>query len=324
MKEQRYRERPTLTDRFMCSGKLPRILGNWYGQVINMSGIKVTTIFRISKIFEVDQSSEFVLFIRKYSDTYHRRTFIFLSNLTDIIRPQILENDSDDNLRRNIQQAVDSIYLENTFDVLSNELFDQMVLISSVNKVEFKNEVGKRFARNGMGNLSSQVVIRGDICVRLLRKRRNKSSKRAGRSGCNDSEGNEPPGWCIYATVALVAVGCYLNALGGDFVHDDIPAVVRNKDVLAQNPWTSILKDDFWGTPMHDINSHKSYRPLTTLTFREFPQDFLHFLPNIPSRFLRKTTLMINQIRKFPSFVDVWEEQETLSMIGVNENTRTT
>ncbi|XP_076380772.1 protein O-mannosyl-transferase TMTC1 [Megalopta genalis] len=94
------------------------------------------------------------------------------------------------------------------------------------------------------------------------------SSRRAGRSGCNDAEGNEPPGWCIYATVALVAVGCYLNALGGDFVHDDIPAVVRNKDVLAQTPWTSVLKDDFWGTPMHDINSHKSYRPLTTLTFR--------------------------------------------------------
>ncbi|XP_076748886.1 protein O-mannosyl-transferase TMTC1 isoform X2 [Xylocopa sonorina] len=94
------------------------------------------------------------------------------------------------------------------------------------------------------------------------------NSKRSGRNGCNDAEGNEPPGWCIYATVALVAVGCYLNALGGDFVHDDIPAVVRNKDVLAQTPWTSVLKDDFWGTPMHDINSHKSYRPLTTLTFR--------------------------------------------------------
>ncbi|XP_031836634.1 protein O-mannosyl-transferase TMTC1 isoform X1 [Nomia melanderi] len=94
------------------------------------------------------------------------------------------------------------------------------------------------------------------------------SSRRAGRNGCNDAEGNELPGWCIYATVAVVAVGCYLNALGGDFVHDDIPAVVRNKDVLAQTPWTSVFKDDFWGTPMHDINSHKSYRPLTTLTFR--------------------------------------------------------
>lgn len=105
-----------------------------------------------------------------------------------------------------------------------------------------------------------------------MRRRNNgcccQSSKRAGRSGCSDPDENESPGWCIYATIALVAVGCYLNALGGDFVHDDIPAVVRNKDVLAQTPWTSVLKNDFWGTPMHDVNSHKSYRPLTTLTFR--------------------------------------------------------
>lgn len=107
----------------------------------------------------------------------------------------------------------------------------------------------------------------------IMRRRNNgcccQSSRRmVGRGGCNDSEGNEPPVWCIYATVALVAVACYLNALGGDFVHDDIPAVVRNKDVLAQTPLTSLLNNDFWGTPMRDVNSHKSYRPLTTLTFR--------------------------------------------------------
>ncbi|KAG7204739.1 hypothetical protein KM043_005153 [Ampulex compressa] len=101
-------------------------------------------------------------------------------------------------------------------------------------------------------------------------------SRRNGRSGCNEAEGNEPPGWCIYAAVALVAVGCYLNALGGDFVHDDIPAVVRNKDVLAQTPLASVLTDDFWGTPMQDVNSHKSYRPLTTLTFRRVLK-LLHF-----------------------------------------------
>ncbi|XP_058804494.1 protein O-mannosyl-transferase TMTC1-like isoform X2 [Phymastichus coffea] len=79
---------------------------------------------------------------------------------------------------------------------------------------------------------------------------------------------NPPPNWCVYPAVGLVALGAYLNALGGDFVHDDIPAIVRNKDVLAQNPWSSLLKDDFWGTPMNDPSSHKSYRPLTTLTFR--------------------------------------------------------
>ncbi|XP_043791452.1 protein O-mannosyl-transferase TMTC3-like, partial [Apis laboriosa] len=105
-----------------------------------------------------------------------------------------------------------------------------------------------------------------------MRRRNNgcccQSSRRIGRGGCNDTEGSEPPVWCIYATVALVAVACYLNALGGDFVHDDIPAVVRNKDVLAQTPLTTLLKNDFWGTPMRDVNSHKSYRPFTTLTFR--------------------------------------------------------
>lgn len=95
-----------------------------------------------------------------------------------------------------------------------------------------------------------------------------KRSARVGSCGESVSDASEPPGWCVYAAVALVAVGCYLNALGGDFVHDDIPAVVRNKDVLAQTTIASVLTDDFWGTPMQDVNSHKSYRPLTTLTFR--------------------------------------------------------
>lgn len=106
-------------------------------------------------------------------------------------------------------------------------------------------------------------------------KRRNNGSscfcqtgKRNGRSGCNGTEANEPPGWCIYVAVALVAVGCYLNALDCDFVHDDIPAVVRNRDVIGKASWSSVLNDDFWGTPMESINSHKSYRPFTTLTFR--------------------------------------------------------
>jgi hypothetical protein len=68
--------------------------------------------------------------------------------------------------------------------------------------------------------------------------------------------------------VALVALGAYLNALGADFVHDDIPAIVRNKDVLGQTSLFGLLGNDFWGTPMQDPGSHKSYRPLTTITFR--------------------------------------------------------
>lgn len=77
-----------------------------------------------------------------------------------------------------------------------------------------------------------------------------------------------PSDLVLYGVVGLVSVACYVNGFRGDFVHDDIPAITMNKDVLAQNPLSHVFKNDFWGTPMADINSHKSYRPLTTLTFR--------------------------------------------------------
>ncbi|XP_045764022.1 protein O-mannosyl-transferase TMTC1-like [Maniola jurtina] len=74
--------------------------------------------------------------------------------------------------------------------------------------------------------------------------------------------------WAIYALVASVGALTYSNSLNGEFVHDDIPAIVSNGDVTGVNPVLNIFKNDFWGTPMSDTGSHKSYRPLTTLTFR--------------------------------------------------------
>lgn len=75
-------------------------------------------------------------------------------------------------------------------------------------------------------------------------------------------------GWSIYAPAGVTTLICYLNALNGYWVHDDVPAIVRNKDVLGSAPFVNLFRNDFWGTPMADLNSHKSYRPLTTLTFR--------------------------------------------------------
>ncbi|XP_037870947.1 protein O-mannosyl-transferase TMTC1 [Bombyx mori] len=72
----------------------------------------------------------------------------------------------------------------------------------------------------------------------------------------------------IYAMVTATAVLSYVNSLHGDFVHDDIPAVVTNGDVVGTNSLKQLFLDDFWGSPMADVNSHKSYRPLTTLSFR--------------------------------------------------------
>lgn len=78
-----------------------------------------------------------------------------------------------------------------------------------------------------------------------------------------------PSSWPQYILVGSFAAACYMNGLGGEFVHDDVPAVVLNKDVVASSRrMLAAFGDDFWGTPMMDSRSHKSYRPLTTLTFR--------------------------------------------------------
>jgi hypothetical protein len=75
--------------------------------------------------------------------------------------------------------------------------------------------------------------------------------------------------------VAKVALGCavlavvaHLNAMPNGFTFDDVAAVNRNADVLGTTPVESLLHNDFWGRAMNDKGSHKSWRPLTTLTYR--------------------------------------------------------
>ncbi|XP_052873256.1 protein O-mannosyl-transferase TMTC1-like [Anopheles cruzii] len=80
--------------------------------------------------------------------------------------------------------------------------------------------------------------------------------------------GSGQQSWAMYPVVGLIAALCYLNGIHGDFVHDDVPAITLNKDVLGLSPVAQVFRNDFWGTPMADLGSHKSYRPLTTLTFR--------------------------------------------------------
>ena len=68
----------------------------------------------------------------------------------------------------------------------------------------------------------------------------------------------------------LITSICFWNAAfaPGEFVHDDLVAVVRNPDVLGENGSFQLFLNDFWGEPMHHQTSHKSYRPFTVLTFR--------------------------------------------------------
>nr|XP_027200456.1 transmembrane and TPR repeat-containing protein 1-like isoform X2 [Dermatophagoides pteronyssinus] len=72
----------------------------------------------------------------------------------------------------------------------------------------------------------------------------------------------------IYIVIILISIICFSNSLNGDFVHDDIPAIVKNDDVHGTTTIWQLFNNDFWGRPMSDTESHKSYRPITTFTFR--------------------------------------------------------
>ncbi|XP_015917607.1 protein O-mannosyl-transferase TMTC4 isoform X2 [Parasteatoda tepidariorum] len=68
--------------------------------------------------------------------------------------------------------------------------------------------------------------------------------------------------------VFLCAVICFSNSIEGEFVFDDSEAVINNFDLKPDTPLSSIFQNDFWGTKLTHNTSHKSYRPLTVLTFR--------------------------------------------------------
>ncbi|KAG8513959.1 Protein O-mannosyl-transferase TMTC3, partial [Galemys pyrenaicus] len=65
-----------------------------------------------------------------------------------------------------------------------------------------------------------------------------------------------------------VVTACYWNSLFCGFVFDDVSAILDNKDLHPSTPLKTLFQNDFWGTPMSEERSHKSYRPLTVLTFR--------------------------------------------------------
>ncbi|GBL79007.1 hypothetical protein AVEN_48965-1 [Araneus ventricosus] len=72
----------------------------------------------------------------------------------------------------------------------------------------------------------------------------------------------------VYLVVIVACIACYANSLDGEFVHDDLVSITMNPDVIGENPVSEIFFNDFWGKPMSDPSSHKSYRPFTVLTFR--------------------------------------------------------
>ena len=68
--------------------------------------------------------------------------------------------------------------------------------------------------------------------------------------------------------VIIAAALPFLSSIQGEFVLDDDRALRDNLDVNWNTPVIELFKNDFWGTPLHTNASHKSWRPITVLSFK--------------------------------------------------------
>ena len=75
----------------------------------------------------------------------------------------------------------------------------------------------------------------------------------------------------------LLSISCliYFNSLRGGFVFDDHRAILSNDDLDPEKTSLhEVLVHDFWGGHMNREQSHKSYRPMTILSYRYI--NFIH------------------------------------------------
>lgn len=74
---------------------------------------------------------------------------------------------------------------------------------------------------------------------------------------------------CVAIYIVPVFVTSRHNNLHRDPVLDELHIVSEdNKDVNGESTFAEIFTNDYWGRPMHSPSSHKSWRPLTVLSFR--------------------------------------------------------
>ncbi len=64
----------------------------------------------------------------------------------------------------------------------------------------------------------------------------------------------------------FLGIAVYSPCLLSDFTWDDRAAVLQNPDMNTASNWKEIFLHDFWGQPIDTPDSHKSYRPLATLS----------------------------------------------------------
>ena len=87
--------------------------------------------------------------------------------------------------------------------------------------------------------------------------------------------------WISVSLVFAVAFLSYLSSLQGGFVFDDHRAILTNDDLdSGKTNLLDVFQHDFWGGSMSRKESHKSYRPLTVLTYRYLNYYFYQLEPH--------------------------------------------
>lgn len=88
-------------------------------------------------------------------------------------------------------------------------------------------------------------------------------------SSTKTTSGDLLPQLAIRFLVVTLALVSYANSSWGQFVFDDSEAILGNLDVdPSSTSLQQLFSHDFWGANISSNSSHKSYRPLTVLTFR--------------------------------------------------------
>jgi len=78
------------------------------------------------------------------------------------------------------------------------------------------------------------------------------------------------------ALIVGVVAACYWNSLFCGFVFDDVSAILDNKDLHPSTPLKNLFQNDFWGTPMSEVNCLRN--TLRHLGNGKKPcREFLHF-----------------------------------------------
>jgi hypothetical protein len=81
---------------------------------------------------------------------------------------------------------------------------------------------------------------------------------------------NMPTDFQFALLLFILSFLLYGNTLtgGAGYVWDDRAAIIANGDVSGANPLSHIFYHDFWGQDIKLADSHKSFRPITVLSFR--------------------------------------------------------